>query len=311
MCMESSFCNLCSKQDEHSARTFSLFPMFPPEIRMLIWEAALPLPHEDSQTAYNIWASEWRERKNIKLPGKQDAPVSLLRACSESRDVALATGSFLELSHMSCSMIPRPSFEPIWIDKRIKTLMMPIHASAFSKINYFPKSIQAVATLAALPGVMWIPLCYSKGTNMETHPCVDSDTAAVSLDDPKMLDYLTSAFERHAVTTLGERLSPECYRKSARNFLVLARLMERILYSREQHLVPNGFELKAAIIFGRPYFGRCLPFERCVRIIDGLVCRSEDEADLEDWGSGIEFIERLPRQSSLIGNEIMRGLIEQ
>ncbi|XEV03263.1 hypothetical protein FSHL1_008550 [Fusarium sambucinum] len=341
MCMESSFCNLCSKQDEHSARTFSLFPMFPPEIRMLIWEAALPLPHEDSQTAYNIWASEWRERKNIKLPGKQDAPVSLLRACSESRDVALATGSFLELSHMSCSMIPRPSFEPIWIDKRIKTLMMPIHASAFSKINYFPKSIQAVATLAALralppdnkwiqnawqflastkrshniktilAGVMWIPLCYSKGTNMETHPCVDSDTAAVSLDDPKMLDYLTSAFERHAVTTLGERLSPECYRKSARNFLVLARLMERILYSREQHLVPNGFELKAAIIFGRPYFGRCLPFERCVRIIDGLVCRSEDEADLEDWGSGIEFIERLPRQSSLIGNEIMRGLIEQ
>ncbi|KAH6993376.1 hypothetical protein EDB82DRAFT_574950 [Fusarium venenatum] len=289
MCVESSFCNLCSEQDEHSAQAFTLFPLFPPEIRLLIWEAALPSPHEDSHTAYNIWASSWRERKNIKLPGKKEAPASLLRACSESRDVALTTGSFLELSHMSCSMIPRPRFEPIWIEKRIKTLMMPIHVSALSKINYFPKSIQSIAMLATL----------------------HSDTAVVSIDDPKMLDYLTSAFERHAVMTLGERLSPECYRKSARNFLVLARLMERILYSREQRLVPNGFELKAAIIFGRPHFSRCLPFERCVRIIDGLVCRSEDEADLEDWSSGIELIERLPRQSSLIGDEIIRGLIQQ
>ncbi|KAG8359420.1 hypothetical protein FVEN_g12715 [Fusarium venenatum] len=150
MCVESSFCNLCSEQDEHSAQAFTLFPLFPPEIRLLIWEAALPSPHEDSHTAYNIWASSWRERKNIKLPGKKEAPASLLRACSESRDVALTTGSFLELSHMSCSMIPRPRFEPIWIEKRIKTLMMPIHVSALSKINYFPKSIQSIAMLATL-----------------------------------------------------------------------------------------------------------------------------------------------------------------
>ncbi|KAL3601628.1 hypothetical protein FPOAC2_05899 [Fusarium poae] len=314
------FCDLYSGRDRPSAPSFTLFTQLPSEIRLLIWKAALP-QHQDLHTAYNIWASDHKRWKSIRLRGKQEAPVGLLRACFESRDVALETGSFLELSHAARFMIPLPAFEPIWIDNSIKTLMMPINPQAFRKINCFPKNIQSIATLATmsagkmwirkafeflvstkhchniktiLAGLMWIPLAYSEGSNKETHPCVDSETVAVSLDDPKMIDYLTSAFESHAIKVLGKQISPACYRKSARDFLAFIKNRERRFYSWDHDLVPDGFELKAAIIFGRPHSFGCYDLPLSLNMMDSFV----------STGRLYEMIPPLDRDT-------IRGLIEQ
>jgi hypothetical protein len=49
--------------------------------------------------------------KNCRLPGKLEAPTGLLRACSESRAVGLATGSFLERRYkLWLNTIHNPSF---------------------------------------------------------------------------------------------------------------------------------------------------------------------------------------------------------
>ncbi|RGP70971.1 hypothetical protein FSPOR_3658 [Fusarium sporotrichioides] len=313
MCLETYLQGLFLGKDEPPAQTFTSFSQLPAEIRLLIWNAALLQQHRDLHAAYNIWASDWTRTKNYRLPRKSRAPVSLLKACSESRNVALAAGSFLELEDKLWFILPWKVSEPIWIDNSIKTLMMPINISALFKISRFPKSIQSVATLSAskkwtesaflflattkrchniktiLNGLMWIPLRYSEGNDRNTHPCVDSDTATVSLDDPNMIGYLTSAFERHAVTTLKERIPPACYRKSARNFLVFNRFLKRDLLSRQQCHIPDGFELDVAIIFGRPHAFAYGCLEGCVRIMDTFVCRSEDDEDLERWDHGTQF----------------------
>jgi hypothetical protein len=203
--------------------------------------------------------------------------------------------------------------EPIWIDNRIKTLMMPINIKALEELPAFPQSLQSVATLAAteewiksmllflessrssnnirtiLDGLMWLPLRYSEGSNTETHPCVDSDTAVVPLDDPKMLDYLTSAFECHGLTTLNERIDPACHRKGARNFLVFNKFLMSTIYSSEHYDIPNGFELKPAITFGRPHLSGVECLEWCIRVMDTFVCRSEDDEDLKQWHDGTTY----------------------
>ncbi|RGP76762.1 hypothetical protein FLONG3_5202 [Fusarium longipes] len=307
------FTELGIKPVEPSAQTFTMFTQLPPEIRLLIWRAAFTLPHRDARTGYNIWQSDYRNVKNWRLPPKRKAPTGLLRACYESRSVALTEGSFLIRRHMLWFNIPSPFIEYIWVNNSVKTLMMPVNINAFAEISSFPPSLQSVASIlptaqwiqdmllllgsnrhrhnirTIMDGHTWIPLRYSRGCDTETHPCVDSDTAAVTLDDPKLLDYLTSAFECHARKTLGERITRVCHRKSARNFLAWNKYISVTLLGRERYLIPDGFELKPVIVFGRPCISKAWYLKRSIVVMDKFVCRSEDDLDIEEWDDETDF----------------------
>ncbi|PTD07975.1 hypothetical protein FCULG_00005862 [Fusarium culmorum] len=161
---------------------------------------------------------------------------------------------------------------------------MPINIDAFSRITRYPKSIETI-----LDGIMWIPFRYSVGSNTETHPCVDSETSVVPLDDEKMVDYLTSAFESHVAMTLRERLPQACYRKSARNFLAFAKYRKRYLDDNQRYRLPEGIKLKGVIVFGRPHSFDCWYLEWFLLIMDKFVCRNEDEEDVEEWDAGMHL----------------------
>ncbi|QPC71070.1 hypothetical protein HYE68_001822 [Fusarium pseudograminearum] len=310
MSIEAGWRDLFSGIEKPPPQTFTLFSQLPTEIRLLIWNAALPPRQQGVHTAYNIWQSDWTNKRNYRLPQVPGAPNGLLRTCYESREVALASGSYLKLSYTLWFLIPWPHDELIWISKDVKTLMMPINIDAFSRITQYPKSLESVAKLLAtkswlyttsrilestkrqhnirtiLNGIMWIPFRYSVGNNTETHPCVGSETAVVPLDDPKMMEYLTSAFESHAVMTLRERLPQACYRKSARKFFAFAKYRKRYLDDKQRFRPPEGIILKGAIVFGRPHSFDCRQLERFLRVMDTFVCRDEDEEDVEEWDAG-------------------------
>ncbi|CAF3499571.1 unnamed protein product [Fusarium graminearum] len=313
MSIEAGWRDLFLGIEKPPAQNFTLFSQLPTEVRLLIWNAALPPRQQDVHTAYNIWQSDWTNKRNYRLLQTSGAPNALLRTCYESREVAFAAGSYLKLSYKLWFLIPWPYDELIWISKDVKTLMMPINIDAFSRITRYPKSIKSVAKLLAtkswiettskflesticqhdirtiLDGIMWIPFRYSVGSNTETQPCVVSETAVVPLDDEKMVDYLTSAFESHVVMTLRERLPRACYRKSAKKFLAFAKYSKRYLDDKHQYSLADGIELKGAIVFGRPHSSDCRHLERLLRVMDKFVCRNEDEEDVEEWDAGVHL----------------------
>ncbi|KAL4812586.1 hypothetical protein BDW67DRAFT_193582 [Aspergillus spinulosporus] len=78
-----------------SKGTFSLFPKFPPEIRLAIWRECLPHPHImelDYQQEDIIWEEEPPCRMNSKITSNNAAPPVISRVCRESRAVAFESG---------------------------------------------------------------------------------------------------------------------------------------------------------------------------------------------------------------------------
>lgn len=328
-----------AKQGDSEGPAFTLFAKLPHEIRLQIWEAALPPPYQD-HTGYNIWSSDCGQLSNQRLPKQQKAPSGLLGACSESRAIALAHGSFLHIAR-SAFGTPPSGHEGLWINNNVKTLMIPVNTSAFAELSVIPQTIECIAGLwphpnwmgSMLPllnstrhhhnirtvfhGIAWIPLGYSQGSNIENHPCVDSDTAVVPLNDPRMLDYLISAFECHALKTMEEDIEQIIFQKSAKRFLAYHkyRARERQRELERYHIVHNGLEVKPAIIFGRPHRSEDYWLVHSILSIDTFLYRTEVDEEFETW----EELQDLPPVSHLFQGWglilrhalITRALIEQ
>ncbi|KAF4966877.1 hypothetical protein FSARC_5490 [Fusarium sarcochroum] len=130
--------------------TFTRFPNLPPELRLLIWEYALPPKRdlrigcrmdttEDSLQFLRYWTAYG------KIASLQPPPKSLFLACSESRRVACSKGSFV----LSC--YERLVDPPAWVDRRIGTVFMSLREAALNRFRSLECEVDAVATLWPKP----------------------------------------------------------------------------------------------------------------------------------------------------------------
>jgi len=133
-------------------------------------------------------------------------------------------------------------------------------------------------------GVIRIPLPYSQGNNPEKFPCVDSATAAVPLDDPRLLGYLRRAFRRHA-RNMNEDISDECHRKSAMGYLAWRRFVHHDLHLIEEveQLRRRDYKVKPCVIFGMALHQPSEVLHGCITELDRFMYRSEDAEEVKEW----------------------------
>ncbi|KAF5636169.1 hypothetical protein F52700_5483 [Fusarium sp. NRRL 52700] len=263
---------------------FECFNDLPPELRLMIWEEALP-KKKDTHAAYKIFRDPFFRGLRFEKPEGVAGPRPLLEACHEARAVAIKSGSYMTIKdkkhRIVCKKL-RGAFEKshhsVWIDNSITTLHVPIAALTCGRITNLPTSIDAIACmmptaygLRALQncltkdpeykgiktvylGIAGIPMNYSKGDDPDYYPCTESKSAVVPLDDKKLITYLASAYKVHVSTAIGDNVVHEeaLHRKSALRFKKSLKKDWKSLQGFRSRWNPeNGIRLLPAVIFGQ------------------------------------------------------------
>ncbi|KAF5964294.1 hypothetical protein FBULB1_12869 [Fusarium bulbicola] len=263
---------------------FESFNNLPPELRLMIWEEAIP-KKKDTHAAYKIFHDAFLRGLRFNKPENADGPRPLLEACYDARAVAMNSGSYMTVkdkrSRIFCKTL-RGIFEKryhsVWVDSSITTLHVPIAALTCGRITNLPTSIQAIACMVPTPkglealqnclahdpeykgiktvylGIAGIPINYSNGDDPDYYPCTESKSAVVPLDDEKLITYLASAYKVHVSTAIGDGVIREdaFHRKSALRF---KKSLEKD-WTYQQDLrskwdPKNGVRLLPAVIFGQ------------------------------------------------------------
>ncbi|KAM5366434.1 hypothetical protein ACJZ2D_010544 [Fusarium nematophilum] len=114
---------------------FTCFSNLPCDLRLLIWEFCLP-PYRDlklGHTPGNLLSHD---------PMSNQRPIPLLQICFESRQVALARGSFLPTQGPEGS-----SGYMKWVDFDIRTVYTFTDSDSLARLHSFPSNIHAIACL--------------------------------------------------------------------------------------------------------------------------------------------------------------------
>ncbi|KAJ4127877.1 hypothetical protein NW768_008157 [Fusarium equiseti] len=295
--------------------TFTRFSELPCEIRLMIWEAAVPNRPVDQNSVCNLWYfmhdDSYESKQSIKIDAQHQPyqPFGLLWACHQSRSVVLSRMSLL-MYETEDHQGPRPKRRLKLVDNTMRTIMpssrttnwpLGVPKSFQSYAEFMPEDLWFPTIISQLIsdqrhniktllfGVRWIPLPYSMGNDPEKFPCVDSATAAVPLDDPRLLGYLRRAFRRHA-RNMNEDISEECHRKSAMRYLA----WQRFIFD-EVHLILEGFKehldykVKPCVIFGMALHQPAEVLHREIAMLDRFMYRSEDAEDVEEWDASTPF----------------------
>ncbi|KAF5546468.1 hypothetical protein FNAPI_8826 [Fusarium napiforme] len=260
------------------------FNDLPPELRLMIWEKAVP-KKKDTHAACKIFHDAFLRGLRFEKPKGTDGPRPLLEACYDSRAVAMKSGSYITVKDKKYRLICKTlrelfdkRYHYVWVDNSTTTLHVPIAALTCGRITNLPTSIQAIAcaaptreALTALQkrlthdpeykgiktvylGIVSIPTRYSKDDDPDYYPCTESESAVVPLDDKKLVEYLTSAYKAHIAHAIGDSAVREdtFHRKSAMRF---KRSLEKD-WKHRQNLrnewdPKNGIKLLPAVIFGQ------------------------------------------------------------
>lgn len=312
---------------------FESFDNLPPELRLMIWEEALP-KKKDTHAAYKTFHDAFLLGLRLEKPEGADGPRPLLEACYDSRAVATKSGSYMTVrdkKHRIFRKTIRGIFEKryhsVWVDNRITTLHVPIAALTCGRITNLPTNIKAVACMVPTPqalralqkclthdteykgiktvylGIAGIPIQYSKGDDPDYYPCTESESAVVPLDDKKLITYLESAYKSHVFAAVGNRVMFEegFHHKSALRFKnSLEKEWKYQQDLRSKWDPKNGIELLPAVIFGQKT-GKVMPWSR--GRIQGAVLklqigRREAQADLK-WMHGFAFDNRADHEDDL------------
>lgn len=288
---------------------FTRFTELPPELRLMIWEAAVHNRPVDQNSVCNLWYfkrdSSYESKDSIKIdaPYQPYQPFGLLWACYESRTVVLSRMSLLMYETENDYGPPRRKLK--FVDKTVRSIMPSSRTTKWPR--GIPKSFQSYVEFnpdrfwlpnildqlisdprhnikTFLFGLVWIPLPYSSGDDLEKYPCVDSTTAAVPLDDPRLLGYLRRAFRRHA-RNMNEDISDECHRKSAMRYLAWQKLVHHDLRLIEKvaQLRRRGYNVKPCVIFGMALRQPEEVLHECIAQLDRFMYRSEDVQEVEEW----------------------------
>ncbi|KAF4993101.1 hypothetical protein FGRMN_6716 [Fusarium graminum] len=263
---------------------FTCFSQLPVELRLTIWEAAC-LPCPDSRALLPIKHSQFEvSRLSMERSTITKTTMQLLRTCRESRDVALASGSFMLVEEMICGIAMH---EGAWVDNRFTNLLLPEQILADKPLHFIPHNIQYITVLSpsarylngirdyitrtTIQGrprmietiyiaVMYIPWISNKDDTFATSPCVNSDTTMVPLDDEMLPKYVASAYKVHALHVLDKPLSEEVCLENAKRYLEWTtqwRHRETISQHGRSSWEALGMKIKLAAIFvSRGQFSR-------------------------------------------------------
>ncbi|SCV49666.1 uncharacterized protein FFB14_11027 [Fusarium fujikuroi] len=261
---------------------FESFDNLPPELRLMIWEEALP-KKKDTHVAYKIFHDAFLRGLRLEKPEGADGPRPLLEACYDSRAVAM-------------KRIFEKRYHSVWVDNSITTLHVPIAALTCGRITDLPTNIKAVACMVPTPqalralqkclthdleykgiktvylGIAGIPIQYSKGDDPDSYPCTELESAVVPLDGKKLITYLESAYKTHVLEAdLRSKWDPK-----------------------------NGIELLPAVIFGQKT-GKVMPWSKGRlrgAVFKLQIGRREAQADLK-WMHGFAFDNRADHEDDL------------
>ncbi|KAF9769560.1 hypothetical protein IL306_013024 [Fusarium sp. DS 682] len=274
-----------ARKGQPPSKQFEPFNKLPPELRLMIWEEAIPRT-KDTHAAYKIFWSQTQEGLRREKPKNTEGPLGLLQGCPESCAAASGTGSFIRVRNEPVKgffwkiwafLTGYREFDEIWVEKTVKMLLVPFSALMCARITNLPSSIQAVASkMPTEKGLLTlqkcliqdpeykgikmvyvrligIPLAYSKGDDPDYYPCTGSNPAVVPLGEEKLVTYLTTAYRAHSFQTLGDPVDhgEEFYRKSALRFKhSLKKDWKAYRSMRSLWTSDHGIKLKPAVIFG-------------------------------------------------------------
>ncbi|KAG5745907.1 hypothetical protein H9Q72_013751 [Fusarium xylarioides] len=263
---------------------FESFNNLPPELRLMIWEEAVP-KKKDTHAACKIFHDHFLRGLRFEKPEGADGPRPLLESCYDSRAMAMKSGAYMTVKDKKFRIICKTlrglfekRYHSVWVDNSITTLHVPIAALTCGRITNLPTSIQAIACMVPTPqalealqkclthdpeykgiktvylGIAGIPMQYSKGDDPDHYPCTESESAVVPLDDKKLINFLTSAYKAHIAIAIGDSAVREdaFHRKSALRFKKsLEKEWEYQQDSRLKWDPENGIKLVPAVIFGQ------------------------------------------------------------
>ncbi|SCO15761.1 uncharacterized protein FFNC_13531 [Fusarium fujikuroi] len=288
--------------DQSMSSDFESFDNLPPELRLMIWEEAVP-KRKDTHATYKIFHDAFLRGLRFEKAEGADGPRPLLEACYDARAVAMKSGSYMTVKdkkhRIFCKTIRelfKKRYHSVWVDNSITTLHVPITALTCGRITNLPTNIKAIACMMPTPqalralqkclthdpeykgietvylGIAGIPIQYSKGDDPDYYACTESESAVVPLDDKKLITYLESAYKTHVFAAdLRSKWDPK-----------------------------NGIELLPAVIFGQNT-GKVMPWSR--GRLQGVVLklqigRREAQADLK-WMHGFAFDSRDDHEDDL------------
>ncbi|KAH6963098.1 hypothetical protein DER45DRAFT_534335 [Fusarium avenaceum] len=175
--------------------------------------------------------------------GIQKTVSRLLRACSESRKVALRCGSLMPVNRYGRQLLPNMrqvlSKDYIWIDNQIKTLFC---VSTLDDVTTIPSNIQAIA---------FAKLNTKEQASVTSF--VESRLEVVDSDDEMLLTYLMTAMEMNREIWLFNRLDERPYDERAEEAISKTReRMRELTHKHRQWQEETGVRFKLAAKFGLP-----------------------------------------------------------
>ncbi|KAH7251253.1 hypothetical protein BKA59DRAFT_509363 [Fusarium tricinctum] len=251
---------------EPKGLSFPKFNQLPPEIQLMIWETALP-PRPDPNTAQVIRVS----KAPLNPLGIQKTVSRLLRACPESRKVALRHGSLMLVNRRGRLVLPK---DYIWIDNEIKTLFFQC-VSTLNEVVTIPSNIQAIAflrintkeqaevmrfvesrvgrcnikTIYIAP--LWVPFKNCKLKGIMTFLCANSDLEVVDYDDEMILTHLITVLKMKRLVGLFGRPDGRPCRERAETALSQTRKhLGEFTHKHTQWEEETGVKFKLAARFG-------------------------------------------------------------
>ncbi|QGI70809.1 hypothetical protein CEK26_003143 [Fusarium fujikuroi] len=122
-------------------RCFTLFPNLPAEIRLMIWEAALPEEVHPRSKICEIWDLK-RGEDIIATTPRATANIAFLACCHESRHFAINDGSLVPLK----SLVSGKAWQKkVWIDRNVEIVFIPFEPRYLDRIITIPPNIKVLA----------------------------------------------------------------------------------------------------------------------------------------------------------------------
>lgn len=240
----------------------------------MIWEAAVPR-RTDLNTAQVIRVSKILPRNPL---GIQRTVSRLLRACSESRKVALRYGSLMPVNRHGRLVAPNMRLvlpkDYIWIDNEIKTLFFQC-VSTLDDVTTIPSNIQAIAfpkinkkeqasvksfvesrvgscnIKTIYVALLWVPFNNLNVESIPTSLCANSGLEVVDYDDEMLLTYIITALKMDREIWLLNRMNKRPYHERAEEAISQTREhMRELTHKHTQWQEETGVRFKLAARFG-------------------------------------------------------------
>ncbi|KAH7234925.1 uncharacterized protein BKA55DRAFT_579669 [Fusarium redolens] len=122
-------------------RGFTLFTKLPPEVRLTIWEAALPEEIHPLSRVCEIWVLNQGDDEIATSP-QAKVYMNFLRCCHESRCLALRHGCAAPLKSFESDNEPP---KQVWIGNEVEMVFLPFEPRYLDRLITLPPNVKTLA----------------------------------------------------------------------------------------------------------------------------------------------------------------------